>query len=230
MLNRILAKLRPTPASSMAVALLGVALGLGSTGWAANGGNFLLGLVNAATQKTGLVANLNGAALAISNTSAGASARALTLAVAAGHPPMTVNSTTKVANLNADFLDGLDSAALTKVRNVSYSLAAGGVSAAITVPPDRPVQVIGLDLTSGSEGLGEVSLVVRPGGLFQWAGIHSYSSGPAAFSVFADGGPGHTIVFIDFQHKVAIETGTPGTIRIHNTNTTTQSGTVSLMW
>jgi hypothetical protein len=60
-LKRIFAKVRPSPA--MAVALLGVALGFGSTGWAANGGAFILGVINGATQRTFLGANYNGPAL-----------------------------------------------------------------------------------------------------------------------------------------------------------------------
>src|SRR5260221_6297185 len=120
MLKRIFAKFRPSPA--MAVALLGVALGLGSTGWAANGAAFVLGLVNSATVRTFLGANYNGTALQVSNTSTGASATALTLSVAAGHPPLKVNSTTKVTNLNADYLDGLDSTALTRVVRIPFNL------------------------------------------------------------------------------------------------------------
>ena len=108
MLKRVLAKFRLTP--SMTVALLALVVALGSTGYAANGGAFLLGLINGATQRTFLGANFNGTALQINNTSAGASATALTLTVAAGHPPMKINTATKVTNLNADYLDGIDSA------------------------------------------------------------------------------------------------------------------------
>ena len=99
---------RPSP--SIAVSLAALVIALGSTGWAANGGNFLLGLVNSATQRTYLGANYNGTALQVSNTSAGASATALTLSVAAGHPALKVNTAAKVTNLNADWLDGFSSA------------------------------------------------------------------------------------------------------------------------
>ena len=95
---------------STAISLAALVIALGSTGWAANGGNFLLGLFNSATQRTSLTANFNGSALQITNTSAGASATPLELTVSAGHPPMKVNGATKVVNLNADYLDGLSSA------------------------------------------------------------------------------------------------------------------------
>ena len=121
MLKRILGKFRLTP--SVVLSLLALVVALGSTGWAANGGAFILGVINGATARTALVANFNGTALQLSNTSAGAAATALTLSVAAGHPPMKVNTATKVTNLNADYLDSLDSTALTRVHNVPYNLA-----------------------------------------------------------------------------------------------------------
>ncbi len=96
---------------SASISLLALFISLGTVGYAANGGNFLLGLVNSATQRTYLGANRDGTALQVANTASGASATALTLSVATGHPPMKVNSTTKVLNLNADFLDGSSSAA-----------------------------------------------------------------------------------------------------------------------
>jgi hypothetical protein len=55
---------------------------------------------------------LGGTMLQLTNNSTGAAASALGLTVGQGRPPMVVNSTTKVANLNADRLDGLDSSAL----------------------------------------------------------------------------------------------------------------------
>ena len=52
-------------------------------------------------------------ALQVTNSNASnAASTALGLNVAAGHAPFTVNSGVKVANLNADSLDGLDSSAL----------------------------------------------------------------------------------------------------------------------
>lgn len=96
---------------STAISLAALFISLGTVGYAANGGSFLLGLINSATQRTFLGANFNGTAMQVSNTSTGAAATALTLSVAVGHPPLKVNSTTKVANLNADRLDGVDSSA-----------------------------------------------------------------------------------------------------------------------
>jgi hypothetical protein len=79
---------------------------LGGTAYAANGGNFILGQSNSASSTTGLSAGVIGPALRVTNTSTGTAG---SFNVAAGHAPFTVNSGTKVTNLNADKLDGLDS-------------------------------------------------------------------------------------------------------------------------
>src|SRR5436190_12339157 len=93
----------------MIVALLGVFLGLGGVGVAATGGNFILGQSNTAGAKTSLTAGMSDRALAITNLSKGSSATALGLNVDPRRPPLIVNSSTKVANLNSDQLDGRDS-------------------------------------------------------------------------------------------------------------------------
>jgi hypothetical protein len=90
----------------------------GGTTLAATGGNFVLGQPNSADQTTSLTrtgANA-GKGLQVTNTSTGAGATALGLNVASGHPPFTVNSGTKVANLNADKLDGFDRSQLPAVH------------------------------------------------------------------------------------------------------------------
>jgi hypothetical protein len=81
--------------------------------------SFVLGTTNTASTTTTLKSPVNGAALQLTNTNStgGTSARGLGINVPAGRPPMTVNSSVKVTNLNADKLDGNDSSAF---------LAAGG--------------------------------------------------------------------------------------------------------
>ncbi len=122
-------------AATAALSVTALFFSIGGAGWAANGAAFVLGVVNAATARTFLGANFNGTALQLSNTSAGASATALTLSVAAGHPPMKVNSTTRVTNLNADYVDGLDSTALTRVRHIPITLAAGPAPPRLSCQP-----------------------------------------------------------------------------------------------
>src|SRR5262249_17700157 len=103
-------RLRVSPA--LVISLVALFVSLGGTAWAATGGSFLLGKVNTANAKSSLTGTNNGAALQLNNTAAGANATALNLNVAAGHAPFTTNSTTRVANLDADQLDGYDASML----------------------------------------------------------------------------------------------------------------------
>ncbi|HET7480187.1 MAG TPA: hypothetical protein VFJ72_11795 [Rubrobacteraceae bacterium] len=88
--------------------MLALTFGLASEAFGANGGSLILGkATNVATRVTGVVGKVaSGAALLVSNPSGGP---ALDLRVSAGKAPMKVNSATKVANLNSDKLDGVDS-------------------------------------------------------------------------------------------------------------------------
>src|SRR6266404_5868732 len=103
---------RPSPA--FVISLVSLFVALGGTTYAATGGNFILGKANTATAQTGLTSKNAGKALSITQQSTGTGATALGLSVPAGKPPMTVNSGTKVANLNADMVDGIYSTAFAK--------------------------------------------------------------------------------------------------------------------
>ena len=87
-------KNRIVPALLTAVVLI---VGINATTYAATGGKFVLGFVNKAGRPSTLV-----------NTKAGP---ALQLSTSTAYPPLAVNSTKKVANLNADTVDGIDSSA-----------------------------------------------------------------------------------------------------------------------
>jgi hypothetical protein len=88
-------------------------LGTASAAFAGSGigGVFNLGKTNTVNAITKLTGSVAGSSLQIINNSTNAAATALDLQVATGKPPLKVNSTTKVANLNADSLDGQDSGA-----------------------------------------------------------------------------------------------------------------------
>jgi hypothetical protein len=123
----------------MVVALIALFVALGATTYAATGGNFILGQSNSAGNTTSLSAPLAGKkALQLTNTSTGAGATALGLNVAIGHTPFTVNSGTKVANLNADKLDSLDSTAFlpsSNLRTLFFQANAGTTQTLATVGP-----------------------------------------------------------------------------------------------
>jgi hypothetical protein len=155
---------RPSPA--MGVALIALFLALGGTTYAATGGNFILGQTNSANAQSSLSASVATKALQLTNSSTTAGATALGLTVASGHAPFSVSSSTKVANLNADKLDGLDSAALQK----RVTGACTGANAIKSVAADGSVACQST----------RAQLV-----LSTWAGIDN--QGPVSFTT--DGGP-----------------------------------------
>ncbi|MGN6377856.1 MAG: hypothetical protein ACTHNU_02795 [Gaiellales bacterium] len=112
-------RLIPSPAMAGAMAALIVAVG-GQAAYAA-AANFLLNTINTGTAQTTLSGSgIAGRALQITNTNTGAGATALGLNVASGHTPFTVNSTTKVAKLNADLLDGINSTGFVQGTGSTY--------------------------------------------------------------------------------------------------------------
>ena len=75
------------------------------------GALFNLGRANTVNRTTTLTGTTSGRILALAITGTGS---ALSLSTRAGQAPMTVTSSTRVAHLNADLLDGLDASAFVK--------------------------------------------------------------------------------------------------------------------
>jgi len=91
--------------------ILALTVGVVSTALAGTGvgSRFDLGKTNTVNAISKLVGSVAGPSLLIDNNSTNTAATALDLQVEAGKAPMKVNSQTKVANLNADTVDGVDS-------------------------------------------------------------------------------------------------------------------------
>jgi hypothetical protein len=70
------------------------------------GGVFNLGKTNTVNATTTLTGATAGKQLQVTNTSAGTGATGIGITVASGKPPLSVNSSTRVNNLNASFLRG----------------------------------------------------------------------------------------------------------------------------
>jgi hypothetical protein len=111
---------------ALVFSILGAALGtllFGGTYALATNANFILGSTTAnkpdaltavtAQNKDGH-GGLGGPMIRLLNPSTGSSATALGLTVGSGRPPFTTNSSVRVANLNADLLDGIDSSSFVK--------------------------------------------------------------------------------------------------------------------
>ena len=110
--------------------ILAMVFGVASAAFGANGQAWILGQGNAATAITKLAGavGVNGPMLQLINNNADANDTALDLRVQSGEAPMRVNSATKVDNLNADQLDGVDSAGLLRdsLYERSRSTTGGG--------------------------------------------------------------------------------------------------------
>ena len=104
--------------------VMALIFGAVSVGLAANGKPFILGkAANTASKVTGLVGNVNGAAVRVENSNAGADDTALDLRVQPGEAPMRVNSSDQVLNLNADQVDGRSASSF--VASGTYRLGQG---------------------------------------------------------------------------------------------------------
>jgi hypothetical protein len=93
--------------------MLALVLGAATTALAGTGvgARFDLGKTNTVNQISKLVGSVAGPSLQVDNNSPDTSATALDLQVEPGKAPMSVNSAGRVANLNADKLDGQEASA-----------------------------------------------------------------------------------------------------------------------
>ena len=114
---------------------------------------------------------------------------------------------------------------------ISYSLAPGANSAAITPVANKPVLVMGVCTTSGWRGVGQATLLHIPSSFIEWTGLESpYYLGSAVITDGYSGAAGTHIVFMDYGHTVDIQVNSADTIRVHNASSITQTGNVTLVW
>ena len=112
--------------------------------------------------------------------------------------------------------------------HVTYNLAAGANSAAVTPAANLPVLVMGVQTAVGFRGVGEVTLLRVPSSFLEWTGLES-PAGAAITSGFS-GSPGTHIVFLDFSHQVDIQVNTTDSFTIHNGSGAARTGNVTLVW
>jgi hypothetical protein len=110
---------------------------------------------------------------------------------------------------------------------VSYSLAAGADSAPITPVASKSVLVMGCCTTANDEAVGQVSLLHFPSTFILWVGLESTNG--AAITQGHSAVATH-IVYIDFAHFVDIQVASADTIRVHNADSSTKAGNVTLIW
>jgi hypothetical protein len=167
------------PSASLVISTIALFVSLGGAGYAATGGNFILGQTNTATTPSLLAAPVSGKTLRLRNTDTTAGATALGLEVASGHPPFAVDSSTKVAQLNADLLDGRDSGAFLRkgvLQSASVS-SAGGV-----------VDVLNTGTTNGVQGITQSPSA---------SGVYGQNTSAGGFGVAGRAGSGGNAVYGD---------------------------------
>ena len=105
--------------------ILALVVGFASAALAGTGvgATFNLGKLNTVNRVSQLVGATNNAMLLVDNRSTGTDATALDLRVNAGRAPMRVDSSTAVANLNADYVDGRSASSF--VANSTYTIGPG---------------------------------------------------------------------------------------------------------
>jgi len=112
---------------------------------------------------------------------------------------------------------------------VSYNLAAGANSAAITPATNRWVLVGGCTTgVSFVQGVGQVSLLHIPSNSITWVGLEGGVS--PAITAGSNDTAGTHIVYIDIGHFVQIQMASADTIQIHNGSSATRAGNVTLIW
>jgi hypothetical protein len=122
--------------------VLALVFGVATTALAAIPGDpFRLGQTNGIDAMSTLVGNVAAPMLKVDNGSTAAGATALDLRVETGKPPMKVNSTTRVANLNSDKLDGKNASDLQGPRAYAHINADGTLDASRSKNVDRSLRI-----------------------------------------------------------------------------------------
>jgi hypothetical protein len=163
------------------------------------GGVFNLGVTNTVNAITKLMGSVAGPSLQIINSSTGTGATSLELRVAPDKPPLKVNRTTKVTNLNADLLDGNESTQLAPILRAQEDATAFGNtvtgttevnSVPIEVPVDGVMMISGTVYVNSFEEVSAIDYILNPkvdgsdATPFGWGAYHSASVNGAPGSRF----------------------------------------------
>ena len=112
--------------------------------------------------------------------------------------------------------------------SVTYNLAAGANTGAITPVANQPVLVMGCQFSVGFRGVAQATILRIPASFIEWVGLESTAG--AAITQGFSGTAGTHILYLDFSHQVDIEVNSPDTIRIHNGSAGVRTGNVRLIW
>ena len=201
--------------------MLALVFGMASTAFGANGGNLILGsLNNAATAITRLTGSVSGGpALHVVNTDTAPGSKALQLNVAQGKPPLAVNSAAgRATNLNADKVDGLDSASFVQgggQASQGIRTIANGTSQTV-LTTSNPNITLGFECSGDSGG----SIHTTNSGSEPLRGFIDYSTSNSSPTILPFELPGLNSSFV----MGAVPTGVHWTIQVQGTNVATIEG------
>ncbi len=198
---------RPSP--SIVVSFLALVVALGGAGYSATGGNFILGQTNTAATQTKLLAPIAGASFRVDNTSTAAAATAMTLVVTSGRPPFATNSAVKVANLNADHLDGVSANELLRAGRAFNLAAASPLTFADLVSITLNIPKAGFVLLSGQVTIGTTDAACIPCFLHvQFEDQLTNDVSPVLVSSVEDGGAASSNVTVSTSWLFPVTAGT----------------------
>jgi hypothetical protein len=113
---------------------------------------------------------------------------------------------------------------------ITFNLASGANSTAITPATNTSVQVMGCCTTLGYQAVGQASLLHIPTSGIQWVGLESYNGSPAAITQGNSSTAGTHIVAISLTRTIDIQVASASTILVHNGAINTVAGNVTLIW
>ena len=217
------------PSPSMVVSITALILALGGASFSATGDNFLLGRANSANTQSTLAATIPGRALNLTNLSTASTATALGLNVHATRAPMKVNSSVKVANLNADKLDGLDSTVFANRRVITFSLGENEVSPPIALPSGHVFLMGASSAPALARGSGHAA-ITQLGDRLSWTAMTTDVTIGEGTERGTSNDVGDRIVAIS-GGGLLIEVAGPSSIRIHSIyDNQVVTGKLTLIW
>ena len=111
---------------------------------------------------------------------------------------------------------------------VSYTLAPGATSGAITPVTNQPVLLMGANMTATDFSVSSVTLIHVPSTMIRWIGLEANPSATVIHGGSA--APGTHVVYLDYNHKVDVEVFSADEFVIHNGSTGSESGSIKLIW
>jgi len=115
-------------------------------------------------------------------------------------------------------------------RSVAYDLAAGATGAPFPIPPDRPVQLIGVTTTVGDRGTASATLIRAANSFIEWTGLDSSQGAAPVTTGGYSAVSGTPVLSLDFDHEVYVQINDANTLTVHNASAGERAGTLLITW